>query len=1028
MKSITNILAGMLLLVFACGSTVPVMSQPPAEATSATPNNILFIAVDDLKPLLSNYGHQQMHTPNFDRLAAMGVTFTNANVQYAVCGPSRASIMTGCYPDRTRVWDLHTDFRKSSDGLVSMPEYLTTQGYETVGIGKIYHKGSSAPGHDGKSWSLGHTLPDDYNAATGAPIINYQSAANRARFGEIMAEAEKQGIDKVGKQRAYALKNHKPSTESVPVPDDAYQDGVYTNAAIARLKSLKKSKKPWMLALGWQRPHLPFVAPQKYWDLYERDNIDLSEIQGLAEGTPQIAYHTFGEIRSYTDFPGDAELGSPISEAKQRELIHGYMACVSYIDAQLGRVLDELEASGLAATTNIVLWGDHGFHLGDHTLWCKHSNFEQATRIPFMFAGPGVAKGKQVATPVNLVDAFPTLFELAGVRPSAQAEGKSLVPLLDNDPNTTVAEEFAISQYARGGKKHPTMGYSLRTERYRYTEWHKGYTSDQPYSNDNIVDVELYDYEKDPLETRNRVKDKDYMKVVPGLKAQLQQFLEKQRKNLAKSPGVGALDGKPAMVPGVPGSDGNREEVLNPGKPRRSNMTGSTSAAGKPNVLLIQADDLGYYDLSLTGSRIYQTPNIDRLAKSGVSFEQAYSNYPRCTPSRYALMTGTYPVNEDHGHLIGIPQERNFAHLLEEVGYYSFFVGKWHLGHDNNSPTAFGFHDSYAAGHAGGVGQRFYPFNVKKNGKRHKEQVPDVEKDGKSGDYISDLLTNKTLELLKSAEKDKPFFAALAYYAVHTPLEAKPEDRARNAKEIAAYDYGDGPEYIREGAGRRKMRQDDPDYAGMVENVDENVGRLLDYLESNGLLENTIVIFTSDHGGLSNDGNKNQRHLATSNLPLRAGKGWLYEGGIRVPLIVSWPGQLRPHVDNSSIVLGMDIYPTILDLVADKPVPAIDGKSAEKVLLEQENWADRTVFWHSAKARPHSTGDADMSVVRSGNYKLVRYNDDGKTELYDLMKDPGEERDLSTAEPAKTREMSALLKAWKAEYLVAEKMKLKVKG
>jgi arylsulfatase A-like enzyme len=858
---------------------------------------------------------------------------------------------------------------------------------------------------------MGHTLPSDYNTSTGAPMINYQGPTTKKRLTELMTEARAKDVKK-GKLRGYALSQLKPSVESADVPDDAYQDGVYTKNAIKALRKLKQQDKPWLLALGWQRPHLPFVAPQKYWDLYDREKIDLSRIQDVAEGTPQIAYHSFGEIRSYTDFPKEAKLGNAIPEAKQRELIHGYMACVSYIDAQLGKVLDELEASGLIETTNIVLWGDHGFHLGDHTLWCKHSNFEQATRIPFMFAGPGVAKGKKVATPVNLVDAFPTLFDLAGVKPSAQAEGKSLVPLLDSDPETSVEQDFAISQYARGGKRNPTMGYSLRTERYRYTEWHKGYTAHDQYSEDNIVGVELYDYEKDPLETRSWAEDKSYAKVLPALKARLRQHLETQQKNLAQRPGIGALEDASKPVPSAP------------------NTTSGTMMAAndKPNVLLIQADDLGYYDLSHTGSRIYQTPNIDRLAASGVSFEQAYSSYPRCTPSRYALMTGTYPVNEDHGHLVGIPKERNFAHLLNQAGYYSFFVGKWHLGHDNNSPKAFGFNDSYAAGHAGGVGQRFFPFNVKKNGKRHKEQVPNVEEDGKQGDYISDLMTAKTLDMLKAADKDKPFFAALAFYAVHTPLEAKPKDRARNAKEIAAFDFGDGPEYIKEGAGRRKMWQDDPDYAGMVENVDENVGRLLDYLETNGLLENTIVVFTSDHGGLSNDGHKRERHLATSNLPLRAGKGWLYEGGIKVPLLVSWPGQLTPRTDKSSIVLGMDIYPTILDLVADQPVEGIDGLSAEKVLRGKEDWSERTVFWHSAKARPHSTGDADMSVVRSGDYKLVYFNENGTSALYNLANDPGEEQDLSTAEPAKAKELNILLKAWKAEYLVPEKMKLRVRG
>jgi arylsulfatase A-like enzyme len=1014
MKLISNYLGGLLLLFFACGSTATAVNQSTNSATSMSanvrPNNILFLAVDDLKPLLSNYGHKEMHTPNFDRLAAMGVTFTNANVQYAVCGPSRASIMTGCYPDRTKVWDLHTDFRKSSDGLVSMPEYLTTQGYETVGIGKIYHKGSSAPGHDGNSWSMGHTLPKDYNEVTGAPIINYQSAENRARYKTIMEEAKAKGIDKSGKQRAYALKQHKPTVESAPVPDDAYQDGVYTKNAIKTLKTLKQQDKPWMLALGWQRPHLPFVAPQKYWDLYDRETIDLSGVQELAEGTPKIAYHNFGEIRSYTDFPKGAELGEPISEAKQRELIHGYMACVSYIDAQLGKILDALDAEGLAATTNIVLWGDHGFHLGDHTLWCKHSNFEQATRIPFMFAGPGVAKGISVATPVELVDAFPTLFDLAGVKASAQAEGVSLVPLLDGKAGTTLDKDYSASQYARGKGERATMGYSIRTERYRYTEWIKDYITNEAYSGKEITGIELYDYEKDPLETRNLAKDKDYKDILAGMKTRLVGHLNDRHQKLLKKPGVGPV--------GV--IDQVTAPAIGMAKPARP--------TDKPNVLFIHTDDLGYYDLGYTGSKIYQTPNIDQLAARGVRFGQAYSNYPRCTPSRYALMTSTYPVNEDHGHLVGIPAERNFARQFTEAGYYSLFVGKWHLGWDDNSPRAYGFSDSYAAGHAGGIGSRFFPFNIKKNGKRHKEQVPNVEEDGKEGDYISDLMTTKTIDMLKKAPKDKPFFVTLAFYAVHTPLEAKDADKKRNAAEIAAFDFGDGPEYIKEGAGRRKMRQDDPDYAGMVENVDENVGRLMDYLKDAGQLENTIIVFSSDHGGLSNDGHKWERHLATTNLPLKAGKGWLYEGGIRVPLIVSWPGKLKPRADDESIVLGMDIMPTLLDLTSDKTMPNIDGKSAEKVLMGEETWKDRTVFWTSRKARPHSTGDAPMSAVRSGDFKLVRYDDEGKTELFNLIKDPGETTDLSGSMKAKSAELAAKLTRWKAEYLVPEKMKLKAKG
>ena len=497
-------------------------------ASPAERQNILFLAVDDLKPLLNSYGHSFMHTPNFDRLAAMGVQFNNAHVQFAVCGPSRASVMTGAVPDRTRVWDLHTDFRESAPELVSMPEYLISQGYESTGVGKIYHKGSSAPGHDGKSWSIPHTLPKDFNPATGEPAyFYYQDPANKRRYAELTAEALEKGKKGQGGQRNYAFKRFKPSTESADVPDDAYQDGVYTKVAIQKMQQLQAGEQPWFLALGWQKPHLPFVAPQKYWDLYDRAAIDLSAFRTLAEGTPRIAYHNFGELRAYSDIPKAADLGTELPEAKQRELLHGYMACVSYIDAQLGKVLDALESTGAADNTVIVLWGDHGFHLGDHTLWCKHSNFEQATRIPLFFAGPGVARGVKIDQPVALLDVFPTLFELAGVPPSAQTDGHSLVPLLDTDRRTTLDRDYVVSQYRR---RKDVMGYSIRTDRYRYTEWHEGnYRSYDSYDAGKIIGVELYDYREDPHETRNFAESAAYETVKQDLQAKLQKHLAEAR-------------------------------------------------------------------------------------------------------------------------------------------------------------------------------------------------------------------------------------------------------------------------------------------------------------------------------------------------------------------------------------------------------------------------------------------------------------------------------------------------------------------
>jgi len=517
-----------IVTLFSCKSkkTSSLENKDVAQVTSpAKQKNILMIAVDDLKPLLSNYGHSEMKTPNFDRLASMGVTFTNANVQYAVCGPSRASVMTGTNPDRTRVWDLHTDFRQSSPGLYSMPEYLATQGYETTATGKIYHKNSSAPGHDGKSWTIPHTLPKNYDAKYGEPASNYyQDPETKRKTVALIKEANAKGL-KGSKANRYAIKRLKPSTESADVPNDAYQDGLYTISALEKLNTLVATGKPFFLGVGYQRPHLPFAAPKKYWDLYNRADIDLAKFRGLSDGTPKIAYHSFGELRAYSDIDNKLGVGDELPEAKQRELIHGYMACISYIDAEIGKLLDALENKGILEDTVIVLWGDHGFHLGDHSLWCKHSNFEQATRIPFMFAAPGMAKGKSVSNPVELLDLFPTVFDLANVKASAQQEGKSLKPLLDNDASTTITQDYAMSQYGRGKDKN-IMGYSLRTERYRYTEWHRNdYRSSKTYDIKNVKDFELYDYEKDPNETRNLVNDAAYASIVKELSAKMKKHL-----------------------------------------------------------------------------------------------------------------------------------------------------------------------------------------------------------------------------------------------------------------------------------------------------------------------------------------------------------------------------------------------------------------------------------------------------------------------------------------------------------------------
>ncbi len=452
------------------------------------------------------------------------------------------------------------------------------------------------------------------------------------------------------------------------------------------------------------------------------------------------------------------------------------------------------------------------------------------------------------------------------------------------------------------------------------------------------------------------------------------------------------------------------------------NQTGMTPQnQSKPNILIIYVDDLGYHDLSLTGSELYDTPNIDKLANESVQFTNAYAGYPRCVPSRYSVFTGTYPVNENKGDVNSIPAGKNLIKQFNNAGYNTYYVGKWHLCRRGTTPKAFGFTDTYAAGAAGGIASHFYPFNVDKNGKPGKYTVPDIKEDSKPGDYAADKLTEVTINFIKNNPKDKPFLAVLAFYAVHTPIEAKKKDIERNKAELKHIDFGDIPEYIIKD-GVTKIRQDNPVYAGMVENVDENVAKLLKTLKDEGIADNTIIVFSSDHGGLSNRGINSHRELATTNYPLRAGKGHIYEGGIKVPLFVKWSNNFKPEIDDKSIIMQMDILPTLLDLATGKQVEGIDGKSFKKVLVGKETWENRTVFWSKRKERPNRTGDRKAYVVRSGDYKLIDFFGDNEIELYNLKKDPGEHNNLADRMPEKKAELQALLEEWKKEYLVPEKL------
>lgn len=504
--------------------------------------NILFIAIDDLKPILGCYGDKLVKTPNMDRLAKMGTVFMSNYCQQAVCGPTRASILTGMRPDYTKVWDLKTQMRDMNPDIVTLPQFLISQGYTTTGIGKIFHPSSALKKVDPVSWSIPFLKVDasDYANGLGEPAYkHYQSPVLKK------AASDAGNVKGNGKKENENGESSKPgpATECLDLPDNAYEDGVSALKGKAQIIALTKAKQPYFMAVGFHKPHLPFVAPKKYWDLYNRVDMPMAEFQEHSKNEVFVAYESSGELRNYSDIQTfttftKLELRAGLKPEKQKELLHGYYAAVSYVDAQVGILLNTLDSLGTLNNTIIVLWGDHGWHLGDHDMWGKHTNFEQATRSPLIIAAPGFKSGKTTSLSEHL-DIFPTICNLAGLNIPLNLQGKSLVPLMKN--NKATVKDFSISQYPRnldgaeakklGYSNRKLMGYSIRTEKYRYTIWFNNkFTSEEPATDARIYAIEMYDYVKDPLEKVNVANEKNYAEIAANLKKQLFDFLKAQEK------------------------------------------------------------------------------------------------------------------------------------------------------------------------------------------------------------------------------------------------------------------------------------------------------------------------------------------------------------------------------------------------------------------------------------------------------------------------------------------------------------------
>lgn len=452
-----------------------------AAYAKAEPPNVLFIAVDDLRVELGCYGSEHVKSPHIDWLASRGTLFEHAYCQQTVCNPSRASLLTGLRPDTLRVWDLPTHFRENHPDAVTLPQLFKRNGYHAQCIGKIFHnwvqddwKGDPA------SWSV-------------PSVLHYNSHYNDK--------------PKIKGKLPPNLASGWRGSECRDVPDDAYFDGRVANTAVRTLRDLSKGDQPFFLAVGFWKPHTPFNAPKKYWDLYDRDAIPLPQRLQPPADVPEIALT-------------DARFKQGKNSDQLREMHHGHLAAISYLDAQIGRVLDELEKTGLREKTIVVFWSDHGLHLGEHGLTRKTTAFELDAHVPLIISTPDHRPDQRTNALVELLDLYPTLADLCGLDAPKNLEGRSLKPILE-DPEAEV-KSVALTQTPRPnyprGKPPKTMGYSIRTPRYRYTEW-------RDFTTGNVQARELYDHQTDPAETKNLAVAEDQQAVLTELAVVLENTL-----------------------------------------------------------------------------------------------------------------------------------------------------------------------------------------------------------------------------------------------------------------------------------------------------------------------------------------------------------------------------------------------------------------------------------------------------------------------------------------------------------------------
>lgn len=576
------------------------------SASASERPNVLLILVDDLKPALGCYGDSVAKTPNIDALAARGMRFDLAYCNQAVCAPSRFTLMLGSHSTSTGLYGLGSPLRQIIPDAVTLPQHFASRGgYRTESLGKVFHIGHGNHG-DPDSFDVPHFHDK---------VIEYLDPAS-TDGGQLTREEAFFSNQKLGEIKSLP---RGAAFESPDATDEQYADGRVAAEAIRRLQAAKVRRAqdgtPFFIAAGFARPHLPFSAPKKYWDMFDATKLPMPEFEEHPADAPTVAKKRGGEISNYKPVPTDNN--EVYSDELKRNLIHGYYASTSFVDAQIGKVVDELDRLGLADNTIVVLWGDHGFHLGDLGVWTKHTNYEQANRIPILISAPGVTTpGSSTKQPVESVDIFPTIAELAGLpAPTGPQpiDGLSLVPVL-KDPAHRV-RDHAYHAYPK-----QKLGRAIRTERYRLVEWKSA-------GGDEAAEYELYDYQTDPLETRNLAASQS--DLVAKLTKTLAQYGEPINRNSVQ---------RKAAVSQIPTPD-----IAN----RGLTISGSVKAKSGKGVIVAQGGREHGYAVHMVDGRLAFDVRVNGKVTRIISTSQAGKKFDftaRFDADRMALSVNDTPV------------------------------------------------------------------------------------------------------------------------------------------------------------------------------------------------------------------------------------------------------------------------------------------------------------------------------------------------------------------------------------------------